>query len=176
MSDESDEGEKALKRIKVKTQSLHSALLRTFVQQHPPSFFLSLCASFSLFASILIAFCWFFMPLASPPMLPTFDYGFAVTYGSFSTTMTWAMWWNTSFTFKPVFAEVSKKVSPCYWASCCPCSEEIILSGRSHLFATSTLATFELACCSICFSQFAILLNVDTSEQSYTRIIPIAPL
>jgi hypothetical protein len=73
---------------------------------------------------------------------------------SFSLTITLAMCWKTSFTLSPLFAEVSKKVSPCCSASCRPRSPSITLSGRSHLFATRTLATLEFACWSICFSQF----------------------
>ena len=144
------------------------------LQQQPP--LLSFFYSYDLDCPILNDW-WLSFPADDPfpnpfPLSPAS----VVCYGSFSLTMTFAMWWNTSFTFSPFLAEVSKKVRPCYSARARPRSVSITLSGRSHLLATSTLATLELACWSICFSQFEMLLKVCWSVQSYTRIIPIAPL
>ena len=48
---------------------------------------------------------------------------------------------NSSLILTPVFAEVSKNDRPCASASSWPFSEEIILFGRSILFATRIFAT-----------------------------------
>jgi len=122
--------------------------------QHPLPFS---CFSFSLsLAPIFIVL----VPTGSLPLpilvLPTPPFMPVVggPYGNLSLIMTFAILEKTSLMLRPVFAEVSKNARPCCSASMRPLSVSITLSGLSHLFATNTFATFELACWSICFSQF----------------------
>lgn len=68
----------------------------------------------------------------------------------------WAMWKNNSLILWPVFADVSKKASPCSLASCSPLSVSTTRLGRSVLLATRIFATSSLAWASIYFSQFRI--------------------
>ena len=69
------------------------------------------------------------------------------------------MWLNESCTLMSHFALVSKNVIPYSSASIFPLLASIFLSGISHLFPIRILATSEFACCSICFTQFLMLLN-----------------
>lgn len=149
-------------------------ILRSTQQQEPSFFF---CCSYSLSPILIVpGFPPFYPLLASWELNAEPEALWMPDWGSFSLTITLAMWWNTSATLCPVLADVSKNDSPCCSASCLPLSVSIILSGLSHLLATRTLATLGVACWSIYLSQFWMLLKVCWSVQSYTKIIPIAPL
>lgn len=75
---------------------------------------------------------------------------------------TLAVLMKASSTLAAVFADVSKKMSPCSFANCCPSSNETARRcSRSDLLPISMIVMFEFECCRASSSHVVKWLNVS---------------